>query len=319
MKFPTKLHLANLPTPIQQVEYKNTKFLIKRDDYTGSEFSGNKIRKLEYLLVDAKRKKAGTIFTCGGEQSNHCRATVLAASKLGIKTKLFLWGKKRKHATGNLLISNIMDVETEFLTLKQYKNVNSIMAKQSDLRKASNEKVYIIPTGGSNAQGVWGYINFVEEISKQPEFKKSKGILCANGSGGTIAGILLGFAIKGIRKKIFGVNVIGDAKEMIGVINSIVEECLYTYKLKVKADYSLLELMDGYSNEGYKRTSPEKVCLIKDFARQTGIILDPTYTGKAFYAYNEIFLGKNKRNNILFIHTGGLFGIFAKSKLFFDN
>jgi len=103
---------------------------------------------------------------------------------------------------------------------------------------------------------------------------------------------------------------------MFPIIQSIVEECIQKYKLRVKVDFTLLELMDGFSEEGYKQTSPEKIELIKQFAKQTGIILDPTYTGKAFYAFSENFLNGKKRSNILFLHTGGLFGTFAKSNLY---
>ena len=186
---PAKIELANLPTPIQSVKFGQTNFLMKRDDFTGSELSGNKIRKLEFLLADAKRKRINTIFTCGGNQSNHCRATVMAAANLGIKSKLFLWGRASANPRGNLLLNKILGAELQFLSLSSYKNVNRLMAVEAEERKARSEKVYIIPTGGSNAVGIWGYINFVNEISKQIDFIDSKGILCANGSGGTVAGI----------------------------------------------------------------------------------------------------------------------------------
>ena len=93
MSEPKKLQLANLPTPVQEIRFENKKFLIKRDDFTGSELSGNKVRKLEYLLARAKKEKTEYIFTCGGDQSNHARATAIAAAKLGIKTGYF-YGEK---------------------------------------------------------------------------------------------------------------------------------------------------------------------------------------------------------------------------------
>ncbi len=87
---------------MEKLKFRNKKFLIKRDDFTGLDFSGNKIRKLEYLLYRAKKRRAEIIFTCGGEQSNHCRATASAAARVGIKTKLFLWGDDSKNTEGNL-------------------------------------------------------------------------------------------------------------------------------------------------------------------------------------------------------------------------
>ena len=90
MKIPHKLNLAHLPTPLEKIKYNSNEFIIKRDDYTGSDFLGNKIRKLEYLLYEAKKLRSDIIFTCGGDQSNHARATASAAAKLGLKTRLFL-------------------------------------------------------------------------------------------------------------------------------------------------------------------------------------------------------------------------------------
>ena len=91
MKIPKKLLLANLPTPIQQKVFRGKPFFIKRDDFTGLEMSGNKVRKLEYLMYDAKNQGVNYVFTCGGEQSNHSRATAIAAASIGVKSKLFLW------------------------------------------------------------------------------------------------------------------------------------------------------------------------------------------------------------------------------------
>jgi len=93
-KIPHKINLANIPTPLEKINFKGKNFLIKRDDLTGVELSGNKVRKLEYLLYQAVKEKSDIIFTSGREQSNHARATAIAAAKLGIKSKLFLWGKE---------------------------------------------------------------------------------------------------------------------------------------------------------------------------------------------------------------------------------
>jgi D-cysteine desulfhydrase len=145
---------------------------------------------------------------------------------------------------------------------------------------------------------------------------KVKGICCANGSGGTVAGLLLGSAISKISLKIFGVNVIGSKNEMHSIITELVEDCGRKYKINTKVNFDNLELLDGYSEEGYKHISPAKIELINNFAGSTGIILDPTYTGKAFYAYHENFITGKRHSNIIFLHTGGLFGIFAKADKF---
>lgn len=316
MRIPARIKLANLPTPVEKVNYNGRSFLIKRDDYTGSELSGNKIRKLEYILYDAKRKKADYIFTCGGDQSNHCRATALAAAKLGIKSRLYLWGKSRKSITGNLLLDSLAGAETRFMNLKDYMSVLDVMQADAAKLTEQGKKVIVLPSGGTNYLGIWGYVNFINELKQQVDISEVKGIMCANGSGGTIAGMLLGSALFGLNIKLFGVNVVGKREEMTGIIHSVIDESLRKFKLKTTINWDNLELLDGYSEEGYKNTASDKLELIKNFAGDTGIILDPTYTGKAFYAYEDLCLTGSKRNNILFLHTGGIFGIFPKAAKF---
>ena len=314
MKTPKKINLANIPTPVSKVNYNGCAFHIKRDDYTGTELSGNKIRKLEYLLYEAKKQGADYVFTSGGEQSNHARATAIAAASVGIKSKLFLWGQERKNYDGNLFLDKMVGSEIVFLNLKEYQNIDEHITLEKKKLEKRGKKVYVIPEGGSSGLGIWGYINFVKELKEQLGEKRIKGILVAAGSGGTTAGILLGLHLYNLNFKIFAVNVLHTAEFMTEKIIKLADECNSKYKIAGKIDYSRFEVIGGYSKEGYKHIAPEKVTVIKEFARQTGIILDPAYTGKAFYAYNELFLKGKKTTSVLFLHTGGLFGVFAKRK-----
>ena len=141
---PNKINLAHLPTPLEKLKYRGKKFLIKRDDYTGLDFSGNKIRKLEYLLYRAKKKRAEIIFTCGGEQSNHCRATASAAARVGIKTKLFLWGNDSNISEANLFLDKMYGAELSFLDKKNYNSVNDIMAEESSPPLRSTTAFFIV-------------------------------------------------------------------------------------------------------------------------------------------------------------------------------
>jgi len=318
MKFPSKLKLANVPTPIQKVKFKGSNFLIKRDDFSGVELSGNKVRKLEYLLYDAKNKNCEYIFTSGGDQSNHARATCIAAASLGFKSKLFLWGNEKQKIDGNLFLDKLSGAEICYLNKNEYPNVNRIMQNESTKLANENKKVYVIPSGGSSTLGIWGYINFVKELNEQINLKKLKGILLANGSCGTAAGILVGCAILGISLKIFPVNVLLTKDEVFAEIQRLVLGCIQDYKLRVKVNFNNIEILDGYSEEGYKKINPSKIKIINQFFRETGILLDPTYTGKAFTAYYENFLDSKKNNGVLFLHTGGLFGAFAKKKNYLD-
>jgi D-cysteine desulfhydrase len=311
---PQKIHLANIPTPIQKLYFNDCRFLIKRDDLTGLELSGNKVRKLEYLLYNPMKQKADYVFTCGGDQSNHARATIAAAASLGVKSKLFLWGTDKKQADGNLFIDKFLEAEIKFLNKKEYRKVNQLMENEKNRLTKSGKKVFIIPEGGSSALGIWGYINFIEELKQQLNIGLVNGILTAAGSGGTSAGLLVGLALNKINIKILAVNVLYPAKIIKEKILNLANSCIEEYKLKCRIDESRLEILDGYSEEGYKNISKDKIQLIKSFACSAGIILDPAYTGKAFYAYYQNFLKNRKSTNILFVHTGGFFGIFGKKE-----
>ena len=313
MKLPTKLNLANLPSPVQEISFQGKKFLIKRDDLTGMELSGNKVRKLEYIFAQAKREKTNIVFTCGGEQSNHARATAIAASKLGMKCKLFLWGKDKNDPNGNLFLDKLTGCEICFLNKTEYSRVNEIMFDERKKLLKKGEKVYVIPEGGSTTLGIWGYISFIEELNKQIDLKKIDGIVTAAGSGGTAAGLMLGSSLLKLKLKIYAVNVFYDESTIKNKIIQLAEAGNLEYKLGLKVNADNLAVLDGYSEEGYKSISKDKVRLIKSLFRQTGILLDPAYTGKAFAAFNEHFLGK-KREKVLFLHTGGLYGVFGKIK-----
>lgn len=314
MKYPKRIQLANIPTPLQKMNFNGSSFLMKRDDFTGLELSGNKVRKLEYLLAQAQKEGAETIFTCGGEQSNHSRATVAAAKSRGFKVKLFLWGKKSNKPEGNLFLDRFLGADIRYLNKEEYLSVNSIMEEEKKKAEAAGKKICQVPEGGSSPLGIWGYINFIDELKLQTDIHKLKGILTACGSGGTSAGLLVGSALNNLKLKVYAVNVLYSAVEMRRRIIELGEECIRIYKLPCKLNSENLVILDGYSLEGYKSISQEKLELIRTFALETGIILDPAYTGKAFYAFNENFLNDNSRTDVLFVHTGGLFGVFSKKE-----
>ncbi len=312
MIIPKKIPLANIPTPLEIIKFENKKFLIKRDDLTGMELSGNKVRKLEYLIYQAKREKADLIFTDGGDQSNHARATVVAAAKAGIKTKLFLWGKDKTNADGNLFLDKIFGADINFLTKKDYSNVNNIMFDERAKLVKKGKRVYVIPEGGSTTLGIWGYVSFMSELQKQINLKTISGITVAAGSGGTAAGLLVGSALIKSNINIYAVNVLYPKEVIRKKILQLAEGCILDYKLPCKLNENNLHILDGYSTEGYKKINDDKISLIKKFALSSGILLDPAYTGKAFKAYYDNFLTKNKGMKNLFLHTGGLYGIFGK-------
>ena len=249
-----------------------------------------------------KRQKCDYVFTSGGDQSNHASATCIAATSLGFKSKLFLWGNQNQNPDGNLFLDKLTGTEIKFLTKKEYKNVYKTMVEESELLKKKKQKAYVIPSGGSSTVGIWGYINFVKELSEQIDLKKIKGIVFANGSAGTASGILLGAALLGINLKIFPVIVLDTKEQVYDEIETLSSECIKEFGLDVKVNMKNVEIIDGYSEEGYKNISPDKIKLINKFFRETGILLDPTYTGKAFTAYYENFLNKEKKQCFIFTY-----------------
>lgn len=316
MKIPQKLNIANLPTPIQKIDFEGTGFYIKRDDFTGMEFSGNKIRKLEYLLFDAVQKKAKKLYTCGGIQSNHARATAFAGIKCGLKSRLYLRGNETELSDGNLFLNKVLGVEIKFVTPQEYQNIDEIMKQDAE---KDQDSVYVITEGGSDETGAFGYVNVINEVFNDTSVPKFEGVLSACGSGGTTAGLLVGSQLANLDLDIYAVNVCNDEQHFRERIKNIAERMIDKYELELKVDYSRLKILDHFSEEGYTEITGEKLQVIKNFCRETGILLDPVYTGKAFYAYREKFIKTGNAKKVLFIHTGGLFGVFARREEFLSN
>lgn len=323
---PKRLSLARVPTPIQPMsrlgkEYGIKGLYVKRDDLTGIGLSGNKVRKLEFLFAEALRKKATTVITCGGIQSNHARATTIAAVQLGLKPFLVLRGRKYEISEGNLFLDKLLGANILFITPEEYKNVNSIMQREAKKLQKKGEKVYIIPEGGSNELGLMGYVEAMREVKAQEkELKKTFDYLVtAVGSGGTLAGMALGKKIFGLRGEILGVNVCDDAAFFTKKVLDLVSKACKRFKIsRMNITEEDFRILDGYVGPGYSIPTDENIELIKQAARSEGIVLDPVYTSKAFYGMlKEIEKGSLKKNaNILFIHTGGIFGLLAQREHF---
>lgn len=319
MKTPNKIQLAVTPTPLETISFQNKRFLIKRDDLTGSELSGNKVRKLEYLIAEADKEKADVILTCGGIQSNHARATTIAACRAGLKTKLFLWGSESLIPDGNHFLNIMYGADIVYLTKKDFENVNDIMkVEQRNLAK-KRKKAFIIPEGGSTINGIYGYINFVNEMKKQIDIDELNGIVVACGSGGTAAGILAGLSYLKSDLKVYAVNVLYEEYEMRKKILNLAQAAILEFNFNCRLRNENLIILDGYSREGYKNINKDKIKLIRNFAKETGILLDPAYTGKAFKAYYDRFLMKGKGQKNIFLHTGGIFGIFGRTDEYLNS
>ena len=327
---PPRLRLANTPTPLQFKERLSRKagvsIYFKRDDFTGSELSGNKIRKLEFLMADARANGADTVLTCGGAQSNHCRATALAAVKTGLDSLLLLRTENPEHppaAEGNILLDALAGSAFVWITPDQYRRRDEIFEREALRLKAAGRAPYIVPEGGSTALGAWGYALAIEELVD--DLKRLDGgavqpttVICAAGSGGTIAGLALGVRMSGAPLRIVGVNVCDDRDYFINIIDGICREFDHNWPTDAPSGVPDYEIVDGYVGRGYALSRPEELAAIRDLVRLEGVVLDPVYTGKAYFGMLAE-LAKDKDcfgTRIVFVHTGGLFGLFPVAEKF---
>ena len=331
-RFPPRISLANTPTPLQKMErlsrQAGVEIFFKRDDFTGSELSGNKVRKLEFLMADALAKGADTVLTCGGAQSNHCRATALAAVKAGLSSLLLLRTDDPANpptVSGNILLNCLAGSRIVWITPQQYRARGEIFEREARRLRSEGRKPYIIPEGGSTALGAWGYVAEMGEIVADLKHLdvgdvKPTTVLCATGSGGTTAGLALGARLTGADIRVVGVNVCDDRDYFVNIIDGICREFQQSYFAGEDAVIPPYDILDGYVGRGYALSRPEELVAIRDLVRLEGVVLDPVYTGKAYYGMMGE-LAKNPRvfgERIVFVHTGGLFGLFPIADQFVD-
>jgi D-cysteine desulfhydrase len=316
--YPERIPIANLPTPLERLERLSAQLgvelWVKRDDLTGAELSGNKVRKLEFLFADARAQGADHVITCGGAQSNHCRATALSAARLGLRSTLLLRvpdPSQPPPVEANILLDKLCGAEIRWVSREEYaRRAELFPAVAEELRKAGR-KPYVIPEGGSNPIGSWGYVRAIEELRAQLA-PGPVTIVYAAGSGGTGAGIILGIKLAGLRDaRAVGVNVCDDREYFVREIGQIVEGAIKKWRLDVTFDRKEIEILDGYVGRGYAISRPEELSLIRDVARAEGLVLDPVYTGKAFFGMREHVKALGPR--IVFMHTGGIYGLFPKA------
>ncbi len=304
-----KVSLGVFPTPVQKLEnisrLLGTNVYIKRDDLTGLGLGGNKVRKLEFLMAQAKAEGAGIVFTTGGAQSNHAMLTAAAAGKLGMKAILLLKKRGVTECRGNLLLARLMGTDVRFMDTDDYAE---IYAEMDAVGKASGQPYYKIPLGGSNALGSLGYVSCAEEI--RDSGISFDHIICAEGSGGTMAGLALGAKIFLPGTRVTGMMVDRAPFEAITVRLMREAAALLEADLEISAaDFDLRDMC----GPGYAVPSAEGNAAVELMAAREGIFLDPVYTGKAFAGLLEMAAAGafTPETNVLFIHTGGAGGLFA--------
>ena len=304
-----RVSLGIFPTPIQRLDNLSamlgTNVYIKRDDLTGLGLGGNKVRKLEYLLADAKRRGAEVVMTTGGAQSNHAMLTAAAAGRLGMRAILILKERGVTACLGNQLLEKLMGTEVIFMDTDDYAD---IYAEMDRIGAGLGVPYYKIPCGGSNALGALGYVACAEEIRGQGV--RFDHIVCAEGSGGTMAGLALGAKLFLPGTRVHGMMV--DSDPFDEITPRLMREAAALLEADVAVDGGDFALRD-MCGPGYAIPSEEGNAAVSLMAAREGLFLDPVYTGKAFAGLlamaGEGAFAPDDR--VLFLHTGGAGGLFA--------
>ena len=311
-----RIHLASLPTPLYKMEniskLLGRNIYIKRDDMTGVALGGNKVRKLEYLLADAKAKGVDVVFTTGGAQSNHAMLTAACALRLGMEPVLVLKKRGVSDCKGNLLLNSLMGVEVHLVDTDHYSDVYAEMDRLAAEREAKGQTVYKIPVGGSVALGSLGYVNCVKEMAEQCAAMgmKPDRIICTTGSGGTHAGVAMGARLWLPGTKVTGMMV--DDSDFQRIVPNLMRGVAEFLEYEEPIADEDVELRAAFG-AGYAIPSEAGNAAIRLLARNEGIFIDPVYTGKAFGEFLKMAEegALEGEENIIFLHTGGTGGLFA--------
>ena len=303
-----KESLGLFPTPMYRLPNLSrelgTNIWIKRDDLCGVALGGNKVRKLEYLLHDAKCKGYDLVMTTGQAQSNHAMLAAACALRLGLDCILLLKERGVTSRKGNQILNHLMGVEVRYMDTDSYED---IYAEMDRIGEELGRKVYKIPCGGSNALGTLGYIDCMKEVADSKVHFDH--LVCACGSGGTAAGCVLGAKLHLPDTKVMCSMVDNDPFEEI--VPRLMQKAAEL--LEVQTDIPVPDLVAMWG-PGYSIPSAEGNEAIEMMMKLEGIVLDTCYTGKAFAGLvrraREGFY--KPEDNVLFIHTGGAGGLFAQ-------
>ncbi len=329
MKRPPRISLANLPTPLVRAERLSRELggevWIKRDDLTGLEVSGNKIRKLEYVLADARQMGCDAIVTEGTCQSNHCRATAAACARLGLHCTLLFRPEPPTAIQGNHLLDALFGAEWRAFPRPHYKaHKPSIVAQTLDALRARGLAPRWTPAGASEPLGCWGYIDALAELAEQ---LRAAGVGACDvvvgvSSDATFAGAILGKLLHALDQlDVWGVPVSDDDAYHAAETAALARATIQQFDLPISFDDRAIRLIPGFIGEGYAIPTSAGLDALRTLARTEAIVLDPVYTAKTFAAVMDGVrrgvLGRSRP--VVFIHTGGIFSNFAWPERLLDG
>mgnify|MGYP002632055807 CR=1 FL=1 len=316
---------ASLPTPLQEMsrlsERLGVRLLVKREDQTGLAFGGNKIRNHEFIFGDIVAQGCDAVITTAGVQSNMCRATAAAASRLGMSCVLLLRGSGDEAEQGNLLLDQLLGADVRFIqTDDPYdKRVPGWLDEVREELMAKGHKPYVLHlTGETSTLAVCAYVSGAEELAAQfremdcvPEW-----VYVTTGSGITAAGLALGFKHLGLPTRVVGISSNSSSTFLAERMVQYAGRASNRVGLTTHLDARDFDVLDAYVGPGYGKGYPEVFETIRMVAREEAILLDPVYTGKCMTGLiDQVEKGHvNKGASVVFLHSGGGPNLFAQSE-----
>jgi D-cysteine desulfhydrase family pyridoxal phosphate-dependent enzyme len=315
-----RLNFGYYPTPIEEASRfrealgRNApRVFIKRDDYTGPGFGGNKVRKLEYVLAKAVADGAEVVITSGGMKSNHARVTAAMCARLGMRCVLVLNSAAVTHEglkPASLAVDQLFGAEVVRVSKREERA--TMVESVAERLRSEGRKVAVIPIGASIPLGALGFVRAVQEAKARLEEIDTRidYVFHSSSSGGTQAGIVAGrqlFDWRGV--KVVGVSPDDPSASITEEVGKIIRGVGDMLGAQLIEDVTVL---DEYVGAGYGVPSAQGEEAIELLARTEGLILDPVYTAKAMAALIDwVRKGKLTENdNVMFWHTGGQLALF---------
>lgn len=319
-KYPRE-KLGAFPTPLQEMPYltkalDGPRLLVKRDDMTGLAMGGNKTRKLEFIMADAKSKGAEVIITGAGLQSNWSTQTAAAALRCGMKTVVCSAGPKDRYKPeeygGNMLLQYVLGAEVRVFPVAFKELYERVFVDVAEEMRKKGLTPYIAKFAGSTPIGTLGYVNAMLELTHQATIQETAidYLVTATGSGGTQAGLILGARALNTGIKVVGVSV--SPTDKVAPITPLVNETAKMLDVSLTIEPEEVTVFNNYIGEGYGAIYKDVVDTIELVARTEGIFLDPVYTGKAMTGVIDLIKKGyfTKKDTVVFLHTGGQSALF---------
>ena len=321
-RFPRRRYTAG-PTPLEPLPHLTAhlggavELWLKRDDLLGLAGGGNKTRKLEFLVADALAQGVDTLVTVGAPQSNHCRLTLAAAVREGLKCRLVIEervpGSYAADASGNNLLFDLMGVERVTVVAGGSDLAAAMATELADLA-AAGRRGYAIVGGGSNPLGALGYVACAEELLAQ-SFEAGIAfdhLVVASGSAGTHAGLVVGLEAANADLPVTGINVRRPQAEQEGNVHALAQATA-AFAGAPPIDRARVRCLDRWVGPGYSLPTPAMIAAVRLLAATEGVLLDPVYTGKAMAGLLDLvregcFAAGSR---VVFVHTGGAPALFA--------